>query len=610
MLRKRKIFSYLAILLFIFAISATIPHLNISTNHTDETPPFLHSSSSILDGAENVIITHLEREVDITNGAIFNVEDRIDVTNYNNNPITAILIGIPLNLVNNLVYFKGMGEVYNNLYTERTGLIVSDEYEMITIYFSSPLLPHQTKKITFVQSYIDLASYQLDPVKGEYYSVQCNTRVFPLFPYRAEGILTSTFYLPLGSEVTDRDGADNGTLGQVKYTQNVLEAFSENLNEDDTMAEFTYYDFKSILMEVNSVNRDIYISPWGTLIIEEHISIINMGIPEVWFFTMNLPKRANNIQTYDDLGTIVGTTVKRFDLYTYVNITLFGNRVVLKKNEISDFTVKYTLNLRDYLSVNWLQQSIKMNILSSDISFLSRTQTTRIIIDGCYSIDSISEPPDGIEKSNGKTILTYEEELVVSLLEHEILITYTIDLFALLLRPLILILAISILSAIYIIYVKKKKDKGISTSSKIENIPKNEIREFCSLYEEKNALVLEIRKAEEDLKRKKLHKKKFRNLVDKNESKIKVIEEEIKPFKKILNEANPTLENILQNLDIIEAERQTIEDGLKLLDSRYKKGKLPSRTAYEKLLYDFLKRRKKIDRTIDRYVQQLRNYLL
>ena len=58
----------------------------------------------------------------------------------------------------------------------------------------------------------------------------------------------------------------------------------------------------------------------------------------------------------------------------------------------------------------------------------------------------------------------------------------------------------------------------------------NEIREYCSLNEEKNALVLEIRKAEEDLIRRKLPKKKYRNLVDKNESKIKVIEEEIKPF--------------------------------------------------------------------------------
>ncbi|MBY9005479.1 MAG: hypothetical protein KGD63_01845 [Candidatus Lokiarchaeota archaeon] len=588
-----------------------IPYLDHSTNYVADNTPSIPKNSGILDNIDNIIVTNIERNVDIGDGAIFYIEDIIDIKNYNSNPIYAIIIGVPLDLTNLLINFKGMGESNNNLFAERTGLIISGKYEMITIYLESPIEPLQTKRVTFSHTYIDLANLELMQTEtgAIAYKAIYNAHIFPLLPYKAEGTFISNFRFPWATIVLDNDGANNGTAGLITYTRYELEPFTENLGQD-AIAKFRYIDFRSFIIEVNNINRDILISPWGTLIIKEDISIINIGVPEVWYFPMFVPKTATNIQTYDDLGEISGTIVNRFDTYSTVNLTLYNNRVVLKKNDVFDFTLKYTLNLRDYLSVNWFQQSIKMSILPTTIPYLIRDQTTRIIIDGCYSIDSISEPPQAIEKSLGKMILTYEDRLVVPNIEHEILITYTIDLFDLLLRPIILIITISLISAIYIIYVKKKQNRRVSSAIRIDLLPQSEIREYCSLNEEKNALVLEMRKAHEDLTRKKMPKKKYRNLVDKNESKIKLIEEEIKPFKKIIIEANATLEATVQSIDIVEAERQTVEDGLKLLDSRYKKGKLSSRAAYEKLSSDFLRRRKKIDRTIDRYIQQLRNYLL
>ena len=75
-------------------------------------------------------------------------------------------------------------------------------------------------------------------------------------------------------------------------------------------------------------------------------------------------------------------------------------------------------------------------------------------------------------------------------------------------------------------------------------------------------------------------------------------------------EINETFENIVKRLDVLEAERISVKDSLTLLESRYKRGRLPSRAAYQKLSDDFKKRRKKIDRTIDKLIQQLRSYLL
>ena len=91
---------------------------------------------------------------------------------------------------------------------------------------------------------------------------------------------------------------------------------------------------------------------------------------------------------------------------------------------------------------------------------------------------------------------------------------------------------------------------------------------------------------------------------------IDEIQKEVTPFKKVLMETSEIFETIVKRLDILEAERISVKDSLALLESRYRRGRLPSRAAYLKLSDDFIKRRKKIDKTIDKLIQQLRSYLL
>jgi DNA-binding transcriptional MerR regulator len=169
---------------------------------------------------------------------------------------------------------------------------------------------------------------------------------------------------------------------------------------------------------------------------------------------------------------------------------------------------------------------------------------------------------------------------------------------------------IALLSSIFVLAIKTLKREELVSIFKKDFIPISEIREFCSLYEERNALVLEIRKAESETKRKKLAKKTYKNLLSKNTAKIDQIKDEILPFKKILMETNNTFSNIVKRLDVIDAERTSISDSLNLLEARYKRGKLPSKAAYQKLSGDFFNRQKKLDRTIDKYIQQLRSYIL
>jgi uncharacterized protein YdiU (UPF0061 family) len=171
-------------------------------------------------------------------------------------------------------------------------------------------------------------------------------------------------------------------------------------------------------------------------------------------------------------------------------------------------------------------------------------------------------------------------------------------------------LIIALIMSFYVIITKSRKKQEEKEELRGEFIPYNEIREFCSLYEEKNALLLEIRRSEQEAKRKKMAKKTYKNILTKNTMKVDQIKQEIIPFKKSLIETNETFENIVKKLDVLDAERISVDDSLNLLETRYKRGRLPSKAAYEKLSEDFIKRRRKIDRTIDKLIQQLRSYLL
>jgi len=222
----------------------------------------------------------------------------------------------------------------------------------------------------------------------------------------------------------------------------------------------------------------------------------------------------------------------------------------------------------------------------------------------------MSSLPEALQNSGNFKVLVYSTENITPLVKKYVLLTFTIDLFEILLRPVVFIMIVALMSSIFVLAIKTSKREEQVSIFKKEFTLTSEIREFCSLYEEKNALELEIRKAESEAKRKKIAKKTYKGLLSKNTIKIDQIKEEILPFKKILMEKNDTFKNIVKRLDVLDAERISISDSLNLLETRYKRGKLPSKAAYQKLSEDFFNRRKKIDRTIDKYIQQLRSYLL
>ena len=577
-------------------------------------------SSASLEGAENILITNLDRQANVSGYGQINIEDIFTVKNLNTNPITAIYVGIEN--PNELLFFEALGEEDNSLYAERSYMKMNN-YEMIAIYFDTPLLPEQSKIVRFIQSYGFQLNYGLY-LQGQnvMQRIYFQELVFPIVPYKIDDFI-AVYNLP---DTCTPVSADWGEIldKQVTFAEGdndissftFLTPFLENLKSAAREKPEVDFDDTSVTrLEILELTRSIFISPWGIIKVTENVQIQNTGGEAASTLKFKIPGPARDIQVFDYLGAILGSTTDPEVNYTHLeykdlNIDLSQNRVNILPESKFAFSIEYFLPWENYNTNNWLQSSIKINLLTSTSDYLRRSETINLVFDGCSSIESMTEEPISIDSETSAIVLTYTYNYVTPLQSNYIQITYNIDIFDLLLRPIVFILIISLIASLFVVFVKSRKQTDLTAVVQKELLPTNEIREFCSLYEEKTALALEIREAEDNAKKKKIAKKNYTNILKKNTAKIEEIEEEIIPFKKIVQETNDTFDGIVKKLELLEAERMSVKDSLNLLETRYKQGKLPSKTSYFKLTDDFLKRRRKIDRTIDKLIQQLRSYLL
>ncbi|MHA1342627.1 MAG: hypothetical protein ACTSQG_01460 [Promethearchaeota archaeon] len=598
------------IFLFIIVLSIIPQSSNNFMIIDDETRSPRTSAS--LEGYKDILITDIERKANLSNYGLLNIIDKIKVENKNSNPITAIFIGVPLAHSEDLIFFEATGEEKNTLIAERSNMVMND-FEMIAIYFDTPLKPQEKKTIRFVQSYKDLLLYSLNPSNDQ--EITYHGYVYPILPYKIEGKIIAKYFAPESSTISSvQPWGKTSANNSITFDFSNITPFLENLGEKQNFT-LIYKDNSITKLEVIELTREIFVSPWNILKVKEEYSFQNKGEKSISYLEFQIPGECRDIKVYDDLGEILGVEINPKWNYTGLKhkdltIDLSENRVTITPNSKFKLTIEYNLISYQYYSQNWFLKSVQIDMLTTTFDYMGRDITIKFEIDGCLKIDSMSDPPDSIESGRGTTIIEYYYDYLSSYEKKEIQFTFVIDLFDMLIRPVSFALLIALLCSAYVLYVKSKKEGAEADVLKKDILPLNEIREFCSLYEEKNALFLEIRQAEEDTKRKKIAKKKYRNILNKNTAKIEEIEKEIIPFRKIVMEISETFENIIKRLEILEAERVSVKDSLNLLETRYKRGRLPSRAAYIKLADNFLRRRNKIDRSIDKLIQQLRSYLL
>ncbi len=601
-------------LLFIFLISILIfclliPLLKNKNSNNFQTPSTLKNSSNF-NTFEGVQITELYRNVELSGNGLLTAEDTFTIKNIHNNPISFITMGIDKSFIENLIYYDAKGPYSESLDVQFSETMI-ETFKMVYIYFDCPLLPSQEISITFTHSYKDLYNFSVMSVGQEQMqTIVFNFYIYPIVPYEVDYVGIFFFHPELGEEVlTINDSGEEGKFegGFLQYSKEFMRPFYYKL----IIGTFDYSE--NTKLQIDKILRKITFNSLGYLIVDETLTIHNTGAIPISEFSVKIPTVVSEVEVFDYLGPIEGTSLDsepNLDGTTKdLTILLTQNRVTLYVDSKFDFSIRYQLPYDEYHVFNWLYNSISIDLLLTKCDYVIYDQEIQIIIDGCENIMSITEQPNSIKTLGDDLVLIFNDDIISPLDEKHINIIYTLDFLEILMRPLIFTILFMILFTSFVIITKIRKEELPIDAYRKRDIPIKELREFYSLYEEKNAIYLDIQQADDDVKRKKLTRKKYLNVLKKYELRLKSLENELAPLRKKLEESTKIFENIFKKLELFEAERLSLKDNINLLENRYKRGRLPSKNAFEKLMGDFLKRREKVRKAIDRQINELKAYL-
>lgn len=554
---------------------------------------------------DDVEITKLTRNVEVNPFGIVIIRDTYEIKNGGTSSLSSFIVLESKEYQENHTYFRKFslktGEACGFKYLDRE----INTLRQISVYFPSPVLPDDSLTFTQTRALRGLVNVSGSELEQNFIG---KVNIFPpllITSGEAESIIQipdTAEFKSTSPEPTKEDDQE------IRYEyDNVTKYQLEPVT-------FAYSYLAQTILNLESIQRDIYVDTWGHLkVIESHV-IRNEGVKSVPKFVVRIPEDATGVELSDSLGGISGFTVSEdvndWEPTKNLTVNLQDNRAEIKPNSVFRYVLEYSLNLDPTLESSWYLHAFEINAFLSKYQFLGTNEVTRIILLGAETIREVyPQPVNVIGVENGLAIV-YENDYVSEFQDLSVRVVYEVNAYQVLFRPLLFIFLLMVVSAAYVIVrkgMKREREYGIEEE---ENIPKKELREFIQLYEEKNALILEIDGVTEDIRRKKIRKKQGARALKDARSKIKDVEFDIRPLKDALLEADARIVKIVERLDYLETERLSLKDSIKLLEQRYRRGKLQSRASYERLREDLNKRIEKIQKTIDRSVSELKGFLV
>jgi len=549
-------------------------------------------------------VVDAKRDITFTKYLLTEISDTFSFQNNGTTSLTKFIFCTDVDYDAKLLFVSASG-LAGETYPVTKNTLLFNGYNTYEVELLEALAPGNVQKIKIMTVYANLTKTSMFTDTTQ----ECNFtfNLYPISPFEITDY-TCTVSLPgtaSGTTSTPIANTSTDTLGT--WTVTNLKPFAEL----PLTVAFFYSD--APILQMNSLNRRIIIDPWGYLIVEEDHVLFNTGQIPVYSYTYRLPQNATNFKIWDDLGGIQGfvlaDALNPDGKTKNITVNLNVNRARLLGGSEFKCTTSYQLVFGMHLSSSWDKYYLNLQTFTSQMDFLVLIDTTQIIMQTGLTLNTISPHPNQILVQETKIIATYTSEMVSPQHNRIVQVTFQVEGFWMMVRPLIFILLLLVIISSYVFVRKVMRKQTSAELVERVNIPTKALREFVSAYEEKSALLQELDQLNENLKLKKVAKKEFTKHVADIQVRKKETEEDLKPLAKVITEADERFRKILEKLQFFEAERVSIEDSLKALDARYRRGAIPSRAAFQKLFSDFTKRLEKIQNDVDKLLNELKSYI-
>jgi hypothetical protein len=577
-----------------------IPLFLTSSGAPQSNPTSIYSQPQSAQGSnEDIFIDKLVRSYEISDQGLVTITDEYRILN--NKTSTLFYIDICLT---NEEYERAIFMKANNQNNGQMGINKIEQkvngFRVVQVHFDQPLGPYTYFNLTTT---IVLKSMLTLELANYFYTIRA--QIMPVSPYEMKQYST-LLRLPTGSTQITFNGTSQGGELTHTYTGNDIEPFR------NASVNIQYQNTQSPNVVVTQATRTITASPWGQVeVIEEHF-VECRGAPAA-SLNFRIPSDVKNYSAMDDMGSIEGLTLNskaNKDGSANLTLSLTTNRAYLRHGNVMYYKIWYLMQFNKTLMTDMWKYNLRLDLYTLKTDMLIEQQKIELKLLGAHKILDTNMVADKTLKNNEATEFQWWATDVSIFNVKNVDVSYTINVFNLISRGIFYMVLIASIFTIYVVYRTRiqatKPDEEVANIS----IPIREIRQFVSLYEEKNALQIDIERYDEELIHRRIQKKAHSKAIKVLEVKIKELNEEILPFKTILLDSDDRIQNHIQKLDYLEAEKMSIKDSIQLLEERYKHGKLPSKAAYERLSQELLDRISKTQATIDKNINELRAYLV
>jgi hypothetical protein len=361
------------------------------------------------------------------------------------------------------------------------------------------------------------------------------------------------------------------------------------------------------LLEVK-VDRVIEINVDGFLSITETHSITNLGPQSFSTIRFKLPLTPipGSLEAHDTSGGLTINSLQNGS--SRIGMASVSLRYPLDVNASFTYFVSYRAYIDDYRSFENGLYVIRMSPVTL-FNCSVNLEVTSIVFPYRAQVYDASQNPSQIKIQGDNMVVSYSFQEVTFLNTSPIELKYTSDLGETFERPIILSLGIFLIGLLYI-GVRKIFPRGAVVEAAREEEEKvrglaTTVNEFCSNYEEKTALTLELEKLAEDRRKGRVSKRAYMERLQLARRRIATLTNSINEEKKRLVPASKRYASIIRQLDTYEEERENARASLENLELRRRQGKV-SGDVYNSLKYENTKKIERATSGIDALIVQFR----
>lgn len=422
-------------------------------------------------------------------------------------------------------------------------------------------------------------------------------------------------------------GKDDGNVTATSYTASNLAAYTYSVAQ----ANIKVTAGTIVSSMIPTLDRQINIDTTGTVNTVETYRIINNASTSIGAYTLTLPAAATNIDVRDAHGTALTTTTSSGSNMLLVNATL---QSYVSSGQATTLTVHYSLpgaNLQDgqYVMSDFQLFANYQYVIADATTAFNLPQGATITSPEANQLDSSSTLTRGAYQD---TITVKADEVsFVDFLAPQantIELAYQYNPVWASFTPTLWAVVAAIIACVGIIIYRSRKPKEThytrtvksppqkTTASKTkkntavevvkgEQITAEHIRDFIDAYEDKKQLTAELHAIDIKAQKGKIPRRQYKVQREALESKIQAIDRSIQRNKAVFRGAAGTYPELMNQLDVAEADLAEAEESIRNLEARQNRGEI-SIESYKRNIADAQKTRDKAEASINGILLRLR----